>query len=77
MAERSGHARLPWSPSFSESRAPPRPLRDEWPGLRGPNYDGSAAAGAGSAPGRAPRSCAGGHGSARDIPASPYPADAR
>ena len=66
-----------WSPSFSESFAPPLPLRASGPAFAVPTTTAARTAEAGSAPGRASRSCAGGHGWARDIPESPYPADAR
>ena len=56
MAERSGHARLPLVAVFLGIVCAPA-AADEWPGLRGPNHDGSARSGSRSRragrPGRA------------------------
>ncbi len=53
MAERSGHARLPLVAVFLGIACAAPATADEWPGLRGPNYDGSARRGSrfGAGPG--------------------------
>jgi enterochelin esterase-like enzyme/outer membrane protein assembly factor BamB len=53
MAERSGHARLPLVAVFLGIACAAPAAADEWPGLRGPNHDGSARRGSrfGAGPG--------------------------